>query len=174
MRNVAGKNESRTSASKQARPLPSTRKTQANIISADYQREFLQNMLKTPGQTTKSMTGFPVSGTISSATAAGYLPQYRGSAVASLAPTISNVVAQRELEGILAKPHMLRENSISSTFSAENRPLNHSVGAESPNTGAEGYLRSLSRKADGDRKKTIVQGWNSNASGLGTSMTADW
>jgi hypothetical protein len=120
------------------------------------------------------MTGFPISGTISSATAAGYLPQYRGSAVASLAPTMSNVVAQRDLEGILAKPHILRENSTSSTFSSENRPLTHSVGGENPNIGAEGYLRSLSRKADDDRKKTVEQGWNSNTNGLGTGMTSDW
>jgi hypothetical protein len=130
-------------------------------------------MLKTPGQATKSMTGFAVSGTISSATAAGYLPQYRGSAAASLAPTISNVVAQRDMEGIIAKPQLLRESSTSSTFSEENRPFNYSVDSESLSTGAEGYLRSLARRVDDD-KKIIEKSWNSNSSGLGTGLALDW
>jgi hypothetical protein len=130
-------------------------------------------MLKTPGQASKAMTGFAVSGTISSATAAGYLPQYRGSAVASLAPTISNVVAQRDIEGLQTKPQILREHSTSSSFSTENRPLNHSGAHDNLNNSAEGYLRSLARKADDD-KKIAEQGWNANSSGLGTGMTSNW
>ncbi|EPE25631.1 hypothetical protein GLAREA_01543 [Glarea lozoyensis ATCC 20868] len=145
----------------------------ANFSNANGQREFLQNMLKTPGQASKAMTGFAVSGTISSATAAGYLPQYRGSAVASLAPTISNVVAQRDVEGLQNKPQILREHSTSSSFSTENRPFNQSVAHDNLNHSAEGYLRSLARKADDD-KKTAEQGWNANSSGLGTGMASNW
>jgi hypothetical protein len=170
----AGKSELPISASKHTSYIqPLSREEKLIKTSADGQREFLQNMLKTPGQPTKLMTGFAVSGTVSSATAAGFLPQYRGSAAASLAPTISNVVAQRDIEGAFTKPRTLRENSATSTLIGENRPLHPTAGPEDTSNGAASYLRSIVRKTDDD-KMMIEQGWDKSAIGLGPGMTSDW
>ena len=130
-------------------------------------------MLKTSGQATKSMTGFAVSGTVSSATAAGFLPQYRGSAAASLAPTISNAVAQRDIEEALAKVQIVREDSAASTLVGENRPLSPTVGPEDTSNDAAGFLRSIVRKTDDD-KKMIAQGWKTSPTGFRTTIGTDW
>ncbi|KAI1000391.1 hypothetical protein K3495_g7804 [Podosphaera aphanis] len=56
-----------------------------NFRSADQQTLFLQNMLKNPPLA--PLMGSALSGAITSTPAWGYLPQYQGSAVASLAPS---------------------------------------------------------------------------------------
>jgi hypothetical protein len=134
-------------------------------------------------QTTMAMSGPVLSGAVSSATATGYLPQYRGSAAASLAPTIVNVSgAERELERPASKFGLSKEftdnpaqlNPVN--FLPENRPLSRDERSTRPSPehlGAEGYMRYISQKA-ADDKKAIERGWNSNTTGTGPIMGSDW
>ena len=135
-----------------------------------------------------------VSGSISSATAQGYLPSHRGSAAASLAPTIFNTLTMLERKdesGTLTIDH-IKINAdgkfevstegvaplIAANFLPENRPLDRDrprrpVHASVETLGAEGYLRYLTQKAEGD-KKIAEEGWNSNTTGTGPVMGSDW
>jgi len=126
------------------------------LDSSEQQTLFLQNMLKNATQT--PMVGTALSGTISSATAQGYLPQYRGSAAASLAPAMLNhVTVDRDPEGSQAAAEIIKEPigglSIlpAQVILPENRPLNtdriqalSSLGGDTMR--AENYMRYLAQK----------------------------
>lgn len=126
-----------------------------------------------------------LSGEVSSATAQGYLLQYRGSAAASLAPAMLNIPGfERDDESSDAKedPQHNPTNSIApliaANFLPENRPLNRDRPPRpirpSPQTmGAEGYMRYISQKAEDD-KVILEQGWNSKTTGTGPVMGSDW
>jgi len=110
-----------------------------------------------------------LSGMVSSTTAQGYLPVYRGSAVASLAPGF----IEQKLSTAGTAP------LIAANFLPENRPLHLDDRARvpiktSPETmGAEGYMRYLTNKAENDQK-IIESGWNSNTNATGPVMGSDW
>jgi hypothetical protein len=135
-----------------------------------------------------------LSGPVSSATAQGYLPLYRGSAAASLAPAMLTMnTLEREDEPVGTKAEQARilvDNAIKATlgtvvplkaenFLPENRPTNrdrpHRPILASPETmGAEGYMRYLSQKAEDD-KKILEQGWNANTTAKGPVATgSEW
>lgn len=115
------------------------------------------------------MTGLAVSGKVSSATATGYLPLYRGTAVASLAPTISNSSSERDTETTI-KPHLSRDSTFSSI--GENSAPSRSESLENL-TSAEGYMRYLTQKGP-DGKKLAEQEWNPTTSATGPAMDSDW
>ncbi len=106
------------------------------------------------------MVGTALSGTVSSATAQGYLPQYRGSAAASLAPAMTNVTAsERDADQSPAKAQTSKGNSISFTAVnslPENRPLldcpQGAITQSTDNMGAEGYMRFLTEKDEKNKK----------------------
>jgi len=130
-----------------------------------------------------AMSGPVLSGEISSATATGYLPHYRGSAAASLGPTIGNVSgAEREPERPVSKSGLSRDfmNSPGQfnpvNFLSENRPLNgigHSSRSSPEHLGAADYMRYLSQRTAEDQKG-IARGLNSNTSGTGPIAGSDW
>lgn len=120
--------------------------------SVDQQSKFLQNMLKTQ----LSMTSEALTGVVTSTTAQGNLPQYRGSAAASLAPAMLNVLAyQRDVDYPTLKSETSTEGLavlspmvVSSTM-AENRPL-HGYSSSTGGFGAEDYMRHLTREQQHD------------------------
>ena len=140
-----------------------------------------------------TMAAPALSGAVSSATAQGYLPQYRGSAAASLAPTMITMNAlEREDENSAMKADQVKasvDNSIkvsmegavpliAANFLPENRPINRDrphrpILASVESMGAEGYMRYLAQKAEND-KKVVGQGWNPNTTGTGPVMGSDW
>jgi hypothetical protein len=143
---------------------------------------------------TATMAAPALSGAVSSATAQGYLPQYRGSAAASLAPAMLNMSTSErkdETAGMkVDEPKMVTtENGfkvsmegvvplIAANFLPENRPINRDrprrpILASVETMGAEGYMRYLAQKADND-KKILEQGWNPNTTGTGPVMGSDW
>jgi len=140
-------------------------------------------MLK--NSTQSQMTGPALSGTISSATAQGYLPQYRGSAAASLAPAMVNLpVGERESERSTAKPELAHDSAAgvgsfnAATFLPENRPmarnrLQRPTPAPAESMGAEEYMRYLSQKDEID-KKGLEKKWNTEDSGTGPVSGSDW
>ena len=131
---------------------------------------------------------------VSSATAQGYLPSHRGSAAASLAPAMFDIMTTLERgdeSGILKVDH-IKVNAdgnfevstegvaplIAANFLPEDRPLDRDrprrpVRASVETLGAEGYLRYLTKKAQDD-KKIVEEGWNSNTTGTGPVMGSDW
>lgn len=114
------------------------------------------------------MTGSAVSGKVSSATATGYLPLYRGTAVASLAPTISNSSSERDTDPTV-KPQLSRDSTFSSI--GDNAP-SRSESLEDL-TSAEGYMRYLAQKGT-DSKKLAEQEWNPTTNATGPAMDSDW
>ena len=138
-----------------------------------------------------------LSGAISSATAQGYLPQYRGSAAASLAPAMLSPMAtmatiEREDDFGVSRVDQIRMSAngdfsvstegvaplIAANFLPENRPINRDrprrpVRASVETLGAEGYMRYLTQKAE-DNKKIIDDSWNPNTTGTGPVMGSDW
>ncbi|KAL2069633.1 hypothetical protein VTL71DRAFT_14312 [Oculimacula yallundae] len=124
-----------------------------NFKNADEQTMFLQKMLKNEGR-----AGTALSGTISSTTAQGCLPQYRGTAAASLAPA--------EYVPYKAAP------STATNSQAENRPVDqdkydrHSNPASDTMSATE-YLRYVSAKAYETEKSIIDRGWNANTTAFG-------
>ena len=159
-------------------------------LSGDQHTLFLQNMLRNAAA---AMVAPALSGAVSSATAQGYLPQYRGSAAASLAPAMITMnTLERENENTGMKAGQLKisaDNSskismegvaplIAANFSPENRPINRDrphrpILASVESMGAEGYMRYLTQKAEND-KKILEQGWNPNTTGTGPVMGSDW
>jgi len=146
------------------------------MTSPDQQTLFLQNMLKNTTQT--GMVGSVVSGAISSATAQGYLPQFHGSAAASLAPAMLNLrVLERENERMVAKdggPSPL----VVSSFLPENLPFSKDrVQRQNPTTpdflGAEDYMRYVTQK-DGVDKKAAEPGLNAVASATSPVINNGW
>ena len=127
----------------------------------------------------------PASGMLSSATAQGYLPQYRGSATASLAPAMPTPPTTKcDSERSTLKVENLRLSMedvaplVAANFLPENRPLTRDrssrpMRASAESMDAEGYMRYLSQKADED-KRIIEQGWNSNTTGTSPVMGSDW
>ncbi|KAK0120077.1 hypothetical protein ONS95_011490 [Cadophora gregata] len=133
------------------KPLKSFDERVENFKNVDEQTIFLQQMLKNEGR-----AGTPLMGTISSATAQGFLPQYRGSAAASLTP---------------AEYIPYKSASTKATNSqAENRPFNQDKnerhGVPGPQT-AEAYLRQISEQLQETEKSTLDQGWNPNTTRTG-------
>jgi hypothetical protein len=138
-------------------------------------------------KTTQSpMIGTTLSGTVSSATAQGYLPQYRGSAAASLAPTVLNIPsAERESERSTTKVDTVKDSLFGLTsfttanFLPENRPLSRDrthrpITASADALDAEGYLRTVGRMDDDNHKEDVEQGWSSKTSGSGPVMSSEW
>lgn len=137
---------------------------------------FLQGMLKneTP------MVGSALSGTISSATAQGYLPPYRGSAAASFNPAVMNSHNPGlGADNIVSKPDgkhfAVQPSAITTGFHFENVPLNSEryPRAIIPPNNAEAYMRYLALK-DENNKQVVEQGWNANTSGAGPIKGSDW
>lgn len=131
-------------------------------------------MLRNSAQTT--MVAPALSGTISATTAQGYLPQYRGAAAASLAPSALSVTADdRTGERSSMKPEPLNGFGplLAANLLPENRPLNRAVRPSPDFVGAEGYMRYLSQKANED-KKIVEQGWNAKTTATGPVMGSDW
>jgi hypothetical protein len=132
------------------------------------------------------MIGTTLSGTVSSATAQGYLPQYRGSAAASLAPTVLNIPsAERDSERSTAKVDTAKDSLFGLTpftaanFLLENRPLSRDrtqrpIAASVDALDAEGYLRTVGRMGDDNNKDDVEQGWSGKASGSGPVMSSEW
>ena len=130
----------------------------------------------------------------SSATAVGYLPQYRGTAAASLAPAMLSSMKALEREDEIASVKadqvdltcegVLKVSTegvaplIAANFLPEDRPVNRDrprkpIRASIETMGAEGYMRYLSQKVEAD-KKILEQGWNSYTTGTGPVMGSDW
>lgn len=110
------------------------------------------------------MTGIPLSGTISSATAQGYLPMYRGAAAASL-------------DGGKVSGHA-GTSIMAANYQSENRPIKQDrYQRNAPQSfepmSAEDFVRSVAKKeAD---KKIVAQGWNSATTGVGPVPSgAEW
>jgi len=111
-----------------------------------------------------------LSGKVSSTTAQGYLPIYRGSAAASLSPTMTDYKANSNNEA----PGLLAAKTL-----PENQPLNVdgrsrvSIKTSTESIGAQTYMRYLANKADNDQK-IIESGWNANTNATGPVMGSDW
>ena len=138
-------------------------------------------------KTTQSpMIGTTLSGTVSSATAQGYLPQYRGSAAASLAPTVLNIPsAERDSERSTTKVDTAKDTLFGLTsftaanFLPENRPLSRDrtqrpIAASADALDAEGYLRTVGRMGDDNNIEDVEQGWSGKTSGSGPVMSSEW
>ena len=134
-------------------------------------------MLKNTPQT--HMASPALSGAISSATAHGYLPQYRGSAAASLAPAMVNYSSsERDSERSMTKSEVSYDTAtggasiLTTNYLPENRPLN-STRLQRPNSpaaesmGAEEYMRYLTQKDEAD-KKLFEKHYNADGSQSGT------
>lgn len=139
--------------------------------SVDQQSQLLQNMLRNTHLAVMSAPAPALSGMVSSTTAQGYLPIYRGSAAASLSPTMGD----HKANGTMGVPH-----HVAASFLPENRPLNPDdrpgllhKRTSSENMGAEAYMRYLTNKADNDQR-IIDSGWNTNTSATGPVMGSDW
>ena len=153
---------------------------------------FMKNMLRNAAASA-TMAAPALSGRVSSATAQGYLPQYRGSAAASLAPAMLNISTLKREDEIASmkvdEPKASMGNDIkvslegvvpliAANFLPENRPTDRDrprrpILASVEAMGAEAYMRYLAQNADND-KKILEQGWNSNTTGKGPVMGSDW
>lgn len=98
-----------------------------------------------------SMTGTALLGVVTSATAQGNLPQYRGTAAASLAPAMLNGPStEREVDYPTLKTDTTKEAIVTvspmvvSSFMSENRPLRAYGSTEA--LGAEGNMLYLTRE----------------------------
>lgn len=129
------------------------------------------------------MVGTALSGEITSATAQGYLPLYRGSAAASLAPAmLNNAVADRDSQHCQPCADTTKESRnglvafTSADVMSENRPLylertHTSIGSEE--SGAQGYMRYLTQKDD-KNKKMIDQVLDPEISVAGQGPRPQW
>lgn len=125
----------------------------------------------------------PALRTVSSATAHGFLPLYRGSAAASLAPAMLIVPGAERISNrhSLKIDQQGRSGEGRAAFSGimnENQPLkaNQSPGPLQPTRDAldaEGYMRYLTQRADEERRIT-EHGWNANASGSTHAPGSNW
>ncbi|KUJ22947.1 uncharacterized protein LY89DRAFT_162151 [Mollisia scopiformis] len=146
-----------------------------NFRHTEQQTLFLQNILKKEAP----MVGSALSGTISSATAQGYLPPYRGSAAASLAPAVMNMQhtdSDGENGGSKrdSKHFSGPAQAMATSFLPENRPFNSErIPRAAPTSEAESYMRYLTTKEEND-KRIIEQGWNANTTGVGPITGSDW
>lgn len=130
---------------------------------------------------TATMSSPALMGSVTSATAQGFLPVYRGSAAASLSPTILNVAgADRGLDASASKiesPKVANGSSSGAKVLSENRPLSRAIPIVRPapeHMDAEGYMRYLSQKA-ADDQQSKEHGWNTTTAGKGpVSGGSDW
>jgi hypothetical protein len=146
--------------------------------SSEQQTLFLQNMLKNTSQS--PLVGTALSGAITSTTAQGYLPLYRGSATASLAPSMLNhAIAECDSQ---IPYEFLKDNGLTSLTPidalAENRPPHTGrsqaqIQITSDASGAQGYMRYVTQKDDMN-KKNITQAPNAETSATGTSRRSEW
>ncbi|PMD35247.1 hypothetical protein L207DRAFT_109635 [Hyaloscypha variabilis F] len=157
-----------------------------NFRTVEQQTLFLQNMLKNSTQT--HMASPALSGAVSSATAQGYLPQYRGSAAASLAPAMVNYsTSERDSERSMAKSELTYDNAIggasilAANFLPENRPLNvNRLQRPTPppveTMGAEEYMRYLTERDEADKKlfEKHYKNTDGSQSGTGPVPGSDW
>lgn len=134
----------------------------------------------------QTQMGAPVSGTISSATAQGYLPPYRGSAAASLAPTMANVptFARDGSDRYMSKGEM-SYGSVgvsplnAASFLPENLPLignrlRRPTPPPADSMGAERYMRYLTQKDVAEQRGAAEKNLNSNTSGTGPASGSGW
>ncbi|POS86782.1 hypothetical protein EPUL_004376, partial [Erysiphe pulchra] len=131
--------------------------------SANQQTLFLQNMLKrdTP---ILPLLGSALSGAITSENACGYLPQYRGSAIASFFPTKLPNISGVEVKCLVNKNTKIHQTEDlpscgvsgispnSSRFNSDER-LRHPVFAIGPV--AANYMRSLTQRDLSERNSSI-------------------
>lgn len=106
-------------------------------------------------------------GALSSATAHGYLPQYGGTAVASLTPSVSNITASP-----LAHNHLSStgRSKLSIPALVENQPLSSPSPLRDFSSAA-----TLLKKVKGKEKETLDPGFNPNAKGIGPVYDgSDW
>lgn len=130
---------------------------------------------------TATMSAPALSNGVTSATAQGYLPQYRGSAAASLSPAFLNVASsEREAIGSSAKNEQSRDINASvgrtstATLLSENRPFNHDPPTLHPvpsSMDAEAYMRFVQKRAE---EELPLLGWNHSTTGTGPIMGSDW
>jgi hypothetical protein len=105
-------------------------------------------------------------GALSSTIAHGHLPRYGGFAVASLAPSISNV----SLSSLAYKNARASRSRRRSSGLVENQPLPHNLHRQNLVSAAE-YLI----KVEGNGKATVDHDFNPNAEGIGPVCGgSDW
>lgn len=128
----------------------------------------------------EASVGAALSGTISSATAQGYLPQYRGSAAASLAPSVMNLQhTDSDSSEVTGPKRDVKRFPVAAPVMAtsplpENRPFtSEQVPRAASHPDAESYTRYLATK-DENSKQIIEHGWNSNTTGRGPISGSDW
>ena len=151
------------------------------MLSSEQHAVFLQNMLKSTAQFGISA---PASRTLSSATAQGYLPQYRGFAAASLVPAMLNI-SNYERDGRHKSPKTEQQSHsldgiipvTTPSVLSENSPLNCGRSPQpaqpmSNSLDAEGYLRYLTQKAED--KRITEQRWDVNTTGIRPVIGPDW
>lgn len=115
----------------------------------------------------------PLSGEMSSATAQGYLPQYRGAAAASLAPSIIGAnTPSRKFEKNFISGNNGRSNRTNSRASnrTENRAPSRMTTADDDDMRAADLLRRI-REQD---TAILNQSWNSKTKGIGPIHGSDW
>jgi hypothetical protein len=123
------------------------------------------------------LVGSIVSGSISPAVAQGYLPQYRGSAAASLAPAMLNVetsppklkVAKDSGYGSFC---FSAENAMSEMQTVQGQYQKATTGSVE-GLGAENFERFI-KKQDDMNKKLVGQGWTTETTGKGPVNGSDW
>jgi hypothetical protein len=112
----------------------------------------------------------PLSGTVTSTNAQGILPQYRGSAVASLTPSMAHAPVPHIVSQI--PPSKLTHSDSVGSFRLENHPpsrANSSV-EQDPFTAAD-LLRKITSQ---DLEHQAAEGWNINTTGTGPISGSDW
>ena len=125
------------------------------------------------------MSGPALSGRVSSATAHGYLPQYRGSANSSLSPAIQNGAAGEHDVTYQASKVAIHHEPIGPVSynvakGPENLPLSRAIPIVRPSIDsldAEGYMRYLQTKTAEDQKLQI---WDPSNAGTGPVVGSDW
>ncbi|KAF8862169.1 hypothetical protein BDZ45DRAFT_799288 [Acephala macrosclerotiorum] len=147
----------------------------ADTKKAEQQTLFLQGILKNDAP----MVGSALSGTISSATAQGYLPPYRGSAAASFTPTVMNSQNPGLGADNMGAKHggkLFTGPAPAMAFLSENVPFNSERYPRSiiPPQNAEAYMRYLALKKNEDNKQVGEQGWNANTTGTGSVNGSNW
>ncbi|KAL3421455.1 hypothetical protein PVAG01_07900 [Phlyctema vagabunda] len=136
----------------------------AAVNNPEQQTKFLQDMLRNTAKAAPAL-----SGSISNMTAHGYLPQYRGYAAASLAPSMNHSPAEH------GTPQASSNNAsplTSSGFMSENRPLHDSLRGTPGPMSAEEYMRlvnTMPHEAD----CSIFEDSNI-AKGTGPVAGSDW
>ncbi|RDW72123.1 hypothetical protein BP5796_08157 [Coleophoma crateriformis] len=140
----------------------------AAVSNTAQQTKFLQNILRNTAKAAPAL-----SGTVSATTAEGFLPQYRGSAAASLAPTMNTSpngrTELREVEKDVT-------THVTSKTKSENLPLDniHPFRPAPPEAmGAEDYMRYVTAKDDGD-KKNKEGAYGAKMPALGPIMGSEW